>query len=231
MKQVICVLSIVCLCSCSPLRMLNTLSHHDAKNPKVMTEAECLQFAKENLREGIRDIYVVASEPTDSAMSQAMKYYFAYPRHAFDGNELEYDSICNDTTFFCGWESFGAFYRQESFGSSFLHSDSAKSLDHYLHKFKRISEGEISGDYPITFLLGLSPDNQKMNLSINDINELYDAWQGKCRIIVVITNPLESWGLKPGKKVIYKLNLISSEKEDDYHTMISVTQDYKFPQK
>ena len=201
MKRLIFLPFILVLCSCHNVKMINFLSHLYAKNPKVMTEEECLQYARANLREGIREIYVVESEPTDSAMDEAMYYYFAYPQHYFDTNGLEYDSISTDTTFSCGWSRFGTIYSKENFDTILLHTDTAHTLDYRLKPFKKISNEEPSKDFPVTFILGLSPDNQKMNLTCDDINQLYDAWDGKCRIIVVITNPQESWGLKAGKRV------------------------------
>ena len=37
---------------------LNMIAHSQAKNPKVMTEQQCLDYAEENLRAGIKDIYI-----------------------------------------------------------------------------------------------------------------------------------------------------------------------------
>lgn len=231
MKKLIYLPVILLLCSCHNIKMINFLSHQYAKNPKVMTEEECLQYARTNLREGIREIYVVDSEPTDSAMDEAMYYYFAYPQYYFDENGLEYDSISTDTTFSCGWSRFGTIYKKEHFGTILLHTDSARTLDYRLKRFRKISGEEPAQKAPVTFILGLSPDNQKMNLTCDDINQLYDAWNGECRIIVVITNPQESWGLKAGKRVKYKLELDEVFEETKEHTSFSTKHTYKYPRK
>lgn len=231
MKRLIYLLVVLLLCSCHNVKMINFLSHLYAKNPKVMNEEECLQYARANLREGIREIYVVESEPTDSAMDEAMWYYFAYPEYYFDANGLEYDSISTDTTFSCGWSRFGTIYSKENFGTIILHTDSAHTLDYRLKRFRKISNDEPMKDSPVTFILGLSPDNQKMNLTCDDINKLYDAWDGKCRIIVVITNPQESWGLKAGKRVRYKLELDEVFEDTKEHTTLSTKNTYKYPKK
>lgn len=231
MKKLIYLPVILLLCSCHNIKMINFLSHLYAKNPKVMTEEECLQYARANLREGIREIYVVESEPTDSAMDEAMFYYFGYPQYYFDANGLEYDSISTDTTFSCGWSRFGTIYSKENFGTILLHTDTARTLDYRLRRFRKISSDEPMKDSPVTFILGLSPDNQKMNLTCDDINKLYDAWDGKCRIIVVITNPQESWGLKVGKRVKYKLELDEVFEDTKEHTTLSTKNTYRYPKK
>lgn len=231
MKKLVYLSVILLLCSCHNIKMINMMSHQYAKNPKVMTEQECLRYARENLREGIKEIYVLKSEPTDSAMDKAMQSYFAFPDFVFDENGLEYDSVSTDTTFSCGWAKFGVKYQKESYGTILLHTDKAKMLDYYLGKCKNISGENLSGEYPVTFIMGLSPDNQKMCLTCDDINELYDAWNGKCRMIVVITNPQESWGLQAGKRVRYKLVLKQAEKIGEKHYEVEIQFQFKYPKR
>ena len=203
---------------------LNMIAHSQVKNPKVMTEQQCLDYAEENLRAGIKDIYIIPCESNDSARELAMSDYFAIEERVFDENELEFDGL--DSTIDCRWRRFALLSNIDSIQRYMMHTDSAQTLEDCLRSYKPIRVSDVQPTYPVTFLLGLSPDNGKLNLTPSDINRLYDEWEGRCRIIVVFTNPQESWGLLPNKRVRYKMHLYKREART---TQASIT--YTFPRK
>lgn len=208
------------LSSCSST--FNLLAHMQVKNPKVMTEQECLDYARANLRDGIQDIYVIPCEPNDSAREEAMTDYMYMEERVFGAEEVEFDGM--DTTLTCRWSRFNLLLNQDSISRYLLHTENARFLDECLQSYKQLSSSKSGEKYPVTFLLGLSPDNGKMNLTPDDINQLYDTWEGRCRIIVVITNPLDSWGLPHGKRVKYKLAIY---KREEHSTQATVS--FSFP--
>lgn len=208
-----CTFSVLMFSSCSSI--LNTVAHIQMKNPTVLTKEESLDFVRENLRSGIQEVYVVPSAPTDSAMQDAMYYYLSSPRRCFDSAGLEFDSASTKVSS-CSWLKFRTFFSQDSIDTYLYHSRSAKTLDDYLSEFENVSKVDSIGEQSTTFLLGLSPDS-KMPLSCKDINDLYDAWEGKCRIIVLITNPQDEWGLPKGKRVKYRMKML--ERDQDVATM------------
>lgn len=220
MFAMVLVVPILILSSCSST--LNLMAHMQVKNPKVMTEQECLDYARANLREGIQDIYVIPCEPNDSAREEAMTDYMYMAERVFGAEEVEFDAM--DTTLTCRWSRYNLLSNQDSINHYLLHTENAKSLDECLQAYKPLSISDSGKKYPITFLLGLSPDNGKMNLTPDDINQLYDTWEGHCRIIVVVTNPLVSWGLPHGKRVKYKMALY---KREEHSTLATVS--YSFP--
>lgn len=208
-----CTFSVLMFSSCSSI--LNTVAHIQMKNPTVLTKEESLDFVRENLRSGIQEVYVVSSAPTDSAMQDAMYYYLSSPRRCFDSAGLEFDSASTKVSS-CSWLKFRTFFSQDSIDTYLYHSRSAKTLDDYLSEFENVSKVDSVDKQSVTFLLGLSPDS-KMPLSCKDINDLYDAWEGKCRIIVLITNPQDEWGLPKGKRVKYRMKML--ERDQDVATM------------
>lgn len=204
-----CTFSVLMFSSCSSI--LNTVAHIQMKNPTVLTKEESLDFVRENLRAGIQEVYVVPSAPTDSAMQDAMYYYLSSPRRCFDSAGLEFDSASTKVSS-CSWLKFRTFFSQDSIDTYLYHSCSAKTLDDYLSEFENVSKGDSVGEQSTTFLLGLSP-NSKMPLTCKDVNDLYDAWDGQCRIIVLITNPQEDWGLPNGKRVKYRMKMLERDKD------------------
>lgn len=212
---------ILILSSCSS-SIFNLMAHMQVKNPKVMTEQECLDYARANLREGIQDIYVIPCEPNDSAREEAMTDYIYMEERVFDADEVEFDAM--DTTLTCRWSRYNLLFNHDSISRYLLHTENAKLLNECLQAYKPLSLSDSGKKYPITFLLGLSPDNGKMSLTPDDINQLYDTWEGRCRIVVVVTNPLVSWGLPHGKRVKYKL---SPYKREEHSTMATIS--YSFP--
>lgn len=207
--------TIVLFSSCSSI--LNTVAHIQMKNPTVLTKEESLDFVRENLRSGIQEVYVLPSAPTDSARQDAMYYYLSSPRRCFDSAGLEFDSASTKVSS-CSWLKFRTFFSQDSIDTYLYHSCSAKTLDDYLSEFEIVSKVDVDpvDKQSATFLLGLSPDS-KMPLSCKDINDLFDAWEGKCRIIVLITNPQDEWGLPKGKRVKYRMKML--ERDRDVATM------------
>ena len=208
-----CTFSILMFSSCSLI--LNSVAHIQMKNPTVLTKEESLDFVRENLRSGIQEVYVLPSAPTDSARQDAMYYYLSSPRRCFDSAGLEFDSASTKVSS-CSWLKFRTFFSQDSIDTYLYHSCSAKTLDDYLSEFENVSKVDSVDKQSTTFLLGLSSDS-KMPLSCKDINDLYDAWEGKCRIIVLITNPQDEWGLPKGKRVKYRMKML--ERDQDVATM------------
>lgn len=177
----------------------------------VLTKEESLDFVRENLRAGIQEVYVVPSAPTDSARQDAMCYYLSSPICCFDSNGLVYDSASTKVSS-CSWLKFRTFFSQDSIDTYLYHSRSAKTLDDYLSEFEIVSKVDSVDKQSATFLLGLSP-NSKMPLSCEDVNDLYDAWEGKCRMIVLVTNPQEDWELPKGKRVKYRMKMLKRDKD------------------
>lgn len=204
-----CTVAAMMFSSCASV--INTIAHVQIKNPKVMTKEESLDYVRNNLRAGIREIYVVPCAPADSTRNDAMTYYLSSPSCCFDSSGLEFDSVAAKKAH-CSWLQFRAFFNQDSINTYLYHSNSAKTLDDYLSKFECISQKDSIESQPVTFLLGLSPDC-KMHTTCKDINELYDAWEGKCRMIVLVTNPQEDWGLPKGKRVKYRMKMMQRDKD------------------
>lgn len=188
-----------------------------------MTEQECLNYARKHLRDGIQDICVITCEPNDSARDEAITNYVYMEERVFDANGLEYNEM--DTILTCKWTRYGLLFSQDSINRYFHQTDKAKTLDESLRAYKPLSVSDSGKKYDATVILGLSPDNKGQNLTPEDINLLYDAWEGRCRIIVVMTNPLDTWGLPHGKRVKYKITPLQREN----HSTTAIIA-FSFPQ-